>query len=652
MHEHQQKFTEQVTEMLNELEHSLLIFEKNPDDLTLIGGIFRTMHTIKGSAGMFGLSYIVELSHKIESIYSNIQKGNIRSDERIIDVTFRSADIILKLLHAGSSPDKKLLKEYEFLTEEINEFLTDDAPKVQHEVEKSALNFFFIRFFPDDDIDERGINLRAIFNKLGDLGHIRMIPKAVFEPGKYPTQWEIYLATTHNSDDIEELMMFVDMETEIARIADHDLLIDLSFVTEIEKHADDGKLLTQSEVVEIIAGLEASQRKASGAMPDIKHNTKATLRVDADKLDDLMRHVSELITLKSELLLVSSQMSDNRLTEIAEKLDKISGNIRNDMFEIRLISLESIRVNVERLIRDTAVMLKKEVQFTSEGMTTELDKTIVEKLTTPLMHIIRNSIDHGVEPANIRAQRNKTSHGNIKLKAWQSGSFVNIQVTDDGNGIDTDKIYKKAVEKKIISPAAVLSYKEIYDLMFEPGLSTAVQLSEVSGRGVGMDVVKNEIIAMRGDIIVESTPKVGTSVTLRLPVSLSIIDTLLIRAANMHFSIPIEEIIMVELVPRNILDENANRYVQIQSELLPYISLRTAFALTENRPDMEIAIVIAKENKKGVIIADKVIGEYQAVLKPLGEAFRTKHFLLGGSVMADGNISYIIDTSKLTETYK
>ncbi len=651
MLEHQQKFAEQVTEMLNELEHSLLIFEKNTQDLTLIDGIFRTMHTIKGSAGMFGFTHIVELSHKIESIYSEIQKGKIIPDEHIINVTFRSADLILKLLHVGANPDKKLEKEFEFLKEEIQEILGSESGTTETADKNEILNFFYIRFFPDNDIDERGINLRAIFNKLSDLGHIRIMPKTKEEPGKYHTRWEIYLATNQSIEEVEDIMMFVDSETEISLIAETDLIDNISFTKTIEQHAGSVDLLPLTDIQNIVHELFENS-SATINFKDSASNFKSTLRVDAEKLDDLMRHVSELITLKSELLLVSSKSENARLKEIAEKLDKISGNIRNDMFEIRLISLESIRVNIERLIRDTAVALKKEVQFSSEGMGTELDKTIVEKLGTPLMHIIRNSIDHGIEPATVRAHRNKTSHGNIKLKAWQSGSFVNICISDDGGGIDTDKIYKKAVEKKIISPVAVLTEKEIYNLMFEPGLSTAMQLSEVSGRGVGMDVVKNEILAMRGDIIIESTLKIGTKITFRLPVSLSIIDTLLIRSAGMYFCIPIEEIMMVELIPNTIIDENENKYLKIQNELMPYISLRQAFELTEQRPPVEIAVVVLKDNKKSVLIADKVIGEYQAVIKPLGEAFKGKQFLLGGSVMADGNISYIVDIVKLTEKFK
>jgi len=650
MQEHLQKFREEVKEMMSELEHSLLTLEKKPEDKTLVDAVFRHMHTLKGSAGMFGFDRVTELTHKVESVYTKVKNEDIKIDEQIINLTFNATDLVLKLLDDKTLKNPKNQKQYQGIIEELNEYFTSEELQQNVKEKNYDLKTFAILFEPDADLEERGINLKKLFKQLEEAGDLKVIAKSISDEKKYPVNWELYLATNKDEDDIEEILTFVDLESEILQLSDQNLLLNEDFLNKINEKADSDTLLTAEELEKIAEDIKKQEEE--NAQSDAQVQKKSTLRVDADKLDDLMGRLSELITIKSEIKLISSVKGYNEISELAVKLEQLSTDIRNDIFSIRLVALDSIRVNVERLIRDTAVSLKKEVQFQAEGMDTELDKTIVEKLHAPLMHIIRNSVDHGIEPAHVRAEKGKPAHGNIKLKAFQSGSYVHIEVADDGKGIDNKKLYQKALSQNLIEPGIKLSESEIANLVFIPGLSTAGELSEISGRGVGLDVVKSEIRKLRGQIDILSEKDKGTTISLKLPLSLSIIDSLLLQSGNMYFAVPMDEINSCMIVGEKEQNELESKYLKINSEPVPYLSLREVFPTEIERPASEIAVLIKKENDSKAIIADKVLGEYQAVVKPMGEAFKDRPFLSGGSLMADGNITYILDADKLVKYYE
>jgi two-component system chemotaxis sensor kinase CheA len=650
MQEHLQKFRDEVKEMMSELEHSLLTLEKKPEDKTLVDAVFRHMHTLKGSAGMFGFDRVTELTHKVESVYTKVKNGEIQIDEQIINLTFNATDLILKLLDDRSLKNKKNKKQFQGIIEELNEYFTSEELEQNVKEKNYDLKTFAILFEPDADVEERGINLKKLFKQLENAGDLKVVAKSVDDEEKYPVNWELYLATNKDEDDIEEIMTFVDLESEILQLSDQNLLLNQVFLDKVNEKAESDTLLTAQELEKIAE--EIAKEQEENEQTESQVQKKSTLRVDADKLDDLMGRLSELISIKSEIKLISSVKGYNEISELAVKLEQLSTDIRNDIFSIRLVALDSIRVNVERLIRDTAVSLKKEVQFQAEGMDTELDKTIVEKLQGPLMHIIRNSVDHGIEPAHIRAEKGKPAHGNIKLKAYQSGSYIHIEIADDGKGIDKRKLYEKAMAKNLIESGAKMSESEIANLVFIPGLSTASELSEISGRGVGLDAVKSEIRKLRGQIDISTKKDIGTTIKLKLPLSLSIIDTLLLQTGDMYFAVPMDEVNSCMIVSQKEQNELESKYLKIDSEPIPYLSLREIFATDIERPASEIAVLIKKENESKAIIADKVLGEYQAVVKPMGEAFRDRPFLSGGSLMADGNITYILDADKLVKHYE
>ncbi|MCP4177051.1 MAG: chemotaxis protein CheA [bacterium] len=656
MKEFQQKFIDDTIELMNELEHNLLTFEKNPRDKNLIESIFRTMHTLKGSGGMFGYSSIVELTHKVEDLYAKIQNEEIEASEKIINVSFSVSDIIRKLLHDVNLEDEKLKKKYDKLIDELDEFKVIDSEVQAQDESVNKFNFVYITMEPDKDFEERGVQLKTIFQDLSELGEIKIIPKPNSQKGKHHLYWEVFLSTEVDIDTVEQELMFISSESEMYVLSDRNFLQNRKFIEIISKNASNKSLYTNEELKEIVENIIEEEQQDSDnqnkqALPDITRQGKATLRVDAEKLDELMKQVSDLITLKSGLKLMAQQKADDDLYEIYENLDKITSNIRDEVFELRLIPLESIRVNLERLIRDTAIALNKEIQFTSEGLNTELDKTIVDKMLTPLLHVIRNSIDHGIETTNVRAERDKTSHGNIHIKAYQSGSYVYIRASDDGGGIDKKLLIRKALAKNIIKSDEKLTEKETFNLIFAPGLSTAVNLSEVSGRGVGMDAVKTEITKLRGSIYIESKPGMGTTTTFKLPSSLSILDTLLVKSGGMYFSVPLGDIDSCMLIDDEMLEDETNDYIRYEADFISYVRLRDLFKMEKEESIKERAVIINREEEKSAIIVDEILGEFQAVLKPLGDKMKARPFLLGGSLMSNGKIAYIIDTGILIKHY-
>lgn len=656
MQQFQQTFIDEANELLEKLEHDLLIFEKNPEDTSFLESILRAMHTLKGSGSMFGYDRIIEITHKAENLYTKIQNNEISVSEKVINISFSVSDLVKKLL-TDDKKDKTVANKYNKVVGELNDFFTSDELEAEKEKNtNTGLSLFYINFEPDSDIENRGINLRLLFSQINQAGKTLIIPKSVSDEEKYPVNWEIFIATENDIDDLEEIMMFVDLECEITLISNQNLLLNKDFIKIINDTSDATKIRQPGQVLEIIKQVSDETKQESvdkkGDIQDVDEQKSSTLRVNAVKLDDLMKRVTEIITLKSEIKLTATLRGYNDILDLVDKFDNITSLLKNDVFEIRLVSLDTIRVNLERLIRDTSARLKKEVQFTHEGLNTELDKTIVDRLTAPLIHVIRNSIDHGIEETSIRAEREKTAHGNIKMKAFRSGSNVYVQIIDDGGGIDKEKIIQKAISKNFIKPGENLSNKDILELVLRSGFTTTDSLTAVSGRGVGMDVVKSEVAKLRGSIEIESEQGVGTTISLKLPLSLSIVDTLLIQTGDMYFSIPLEEINRCELTPEEELKSSENSYLKFDDVFIPYISLREVFKTKTDFSGTSRTVIVRKQSKNTAIIVDKIIGEFQAVVKPLGKAMEGRAFLSGGSLLADGNIAYLIDSQKLIEHYK
>jgi len=381
----------------------------------------------------------------------------------------------------------------------------------------------------------------------------------------------------------------------------------------------------------------------------VKHtiSQKEMISIDSVKSDELMNFVSELVTIKESLNIIAKQHKENQIVTLAEKLEKVTRKIQDNALKMRLIPLNNIMIKFEKLIRDIAQKQGKEVIFEADGTDTELDKTIVDSLSEPLIHIFRNCIDHGIELPDIRTGLGKSKKGRIKFFAACNGNYVFIQIHDDGKGIDPEMIKKVALKKFIIKEDEKLTNLEILNLIFIPGFTTAENVTSISGRGIGMDVVKQKIADLRGEIEIDSEINLGTYITIKLPLTLSIVDTLMININNSNYLIPKDVVKNVDEIHKIDYRKIKNNVIFKNKNIIPILDLKKKFGTYINDNEYLKIISILNDDKEYGIIADKIVGEYQAVLKPLGEIFKEKDSFSGASILGDGTLALMIDINKL-----
>jgi two-component system chemotaxis sensor kinase CheA len=365
-----------------------------------------------------------------------------------------------------------------------------------------------------------------------------------------------------------------------------------------------------------------------------------------------MNLVSELVTTQASLTLYNQKFETPELEIISENIEKLSRRLRDIAFGMTLVPINNMFGRFQRLVRDVSLALNKEVQFVTEGGETELDKSIIETLTDPLMHIIRNSLDHGLELPEAREKLGKPRKGTVKLKAFYSGISVYIQIIDDGKGIDAEVIREKAISKGFMKPDDVLSDKEIFDFIFYPGFSTAAVVTDISGRGVGMDVVKRNISELKGSILVESKVNIGTTLTIKLPLSLSIIDGLLVDVANVYYIIPLSVVDKCYEVDNKQMMNNFNELLVLDDKQIPFINIRKEFGYSPlSGSEKSQIIVVSDADRKVGISVDHIVGEYQAVVKPIGKYYKNQDFISGATILGDGSIALVMDSHKIIDLY-
>ncbi len=644
------KYIEDAQDLLNNLDNDLISFEKNPDDSQCIERIFRVMHTLKGTSGMYGFDYIADITHDLESIFDLVRDNLLKVTTELFNLTLASVDHLRNLLADETLSDPANENLHQKIKEQIALILIHtDRNNLQIKQEKKQSNnevkirTWQIMFTPNDQIIKRGINILYTLSDLLKLGYYR-----IQEPDKSNNFkfWTIFLVTENTLNDIEDELIFVMDYCKIRLIADFDIFKEGELgnrkkaIDELPQYHSE-EINEYKENVNIkFADIEPKQIKTE------KHVSNRIM-VDSSKLDHLMFLVSELVTTKSELLLSIDLKNRERIFECAQKVDKLSKLLRDNALSIRLISIQELTMRFNRLVRDLSNSLGKKVDFETHGEDIELDKNIIDNINEPIMHLIRNCIDHGIESPEERIKVNKPETGIIKLFAYKSGNFIFMQISDDGKGIDKQKIINKAVGMGIIKENAQLSDKEVYDLIFLPGFSTAESLTQVSGRGVGMDIVRKKIQDVRGEIQIDSENGLGTSFTLKLQQTISIIDTLLVRSDNSKFAIPLEEVENCQLVNTQFLKSKQNKQIAYIEELIPFISLRDEFGYTSPVPEKQKLIVINKQEKCFAVVVDEIIGEYQAVVKSIGSTFADIEFISGASLLGDGGIALLLDTEKL-----
>ena len=655
-----QKFINEAETLLTSLDNTLIELEKDRDNKQLIGEAFRVMHTIKGASGMFGFEKVVEITHELESLFDLVREETMKVIPELIDISFSSADHIRALLYDEEFEKQEDIKNHAVLRNNLEALKSahklaiptiQSKPITKKDEENPPFETWHILFYPNDDIIDRAINLVYTFHDLFLLGNYK-IQHQPFLAGN-DQYWSIFLVTDKGYDQIEEAIMFIMDYCKIHKIASFNIFdqkefeIHEQYMSEIQDEIKTSIHQTANIQDEIcLQPIPVKPKDLDNAK--VQKLKTSHVNVEASKLDTLMYLVSELVTTKSELINALNKENQEKAVNAAENIEKLTKLFSENALNLRLVSVHEITEKFKRLIRDLAKQLGKNINFTTVGSDTELDKSIIDHISEPVMHLIRNCIDHGIEMPDLRKTKGKNETGTIRFETEKTGNFVYIYISDDGNGIDTEYIYKKAIEKGFITSGSELSTNEILNIIFLPGFSTAQSLSNVSGRGVGMDIVLKKIQEIRGEISIISDKNIGTTFTIKLQQTISIIDTLLVEAGNVTYAIPVGDINSCILEAHENLINRQNHLINFNGELIPYMFIEQPFYQSDLSDGATYKLVVLKKRDKTfALVVENIIGEYQAVIKPLGQAFNDVRFLSGASLLGDGSIALLIDTDKL-----
>lgn len=671
MNEFHQEYIEESKQVLRSLEQSLLHLEKKQEPEE-VNNAYRYLHTIKGSAGMFGMTDVERLAHELEAIFSDVRDGIRQLDEFILELTLHAIDVFIDLLDGrdATKQTEQIIQSVQQLTGGAGGDI-DTADKSNEQTSEG----FTVFLRPDKDVFKRGINLKAILDDFTDMGnceliiHNESVPFEAQLKNKDLTSWfEIIVATPQGKSGIEEVVMFLKPhEYTILELTNVDSFTSShysQFIALNEKEIQQRvelfhQLLPHliiSEVSQEDNGLTTPQEsKLTDEQLDNEDDTKIVrkskkeshISVSTNKLDQLINVVSELVIFRSEMQHLLGNNQSLEIAEALEKLDRLTLQLRDSSFQIRLVPLTILNVKLQRLIRSVSKELGKEIEFITEGLHTELDRSMINSIEAPLMHMIRNSIDHGIESPEERIKNNKPTKGLLKLYSYNSGDHVFIQVQDDGRGLDFDKIKAKGIEKGLLSRNQNYSEKELIQLMMTPGFSTADKITTVSGRGVGMDVVKKEIQALRGEIEVSTEKGLGTIFTLRLPLTLTVLDTLVVQVEANKYLIPINEVEYCYKEEHSKLFEKKSRQINYMGQLMPFVSLREHFSLPAAQQETETVIIVNKNDTRMAVVVDSIIGKLQTVYKPLNDLLSTTEYFSGASILGDGSMALILNALKL-----
>jgi two-component system chemotaxis sensor kinase CheA len=665
---HVEAYREEAAELLVELEGSLLELEDRPGDAELVGRVFRALHTIKGSGAMFGFDAIAAFTHELETVFDGVRTGRIAATPALVGATLAARDHIQALLRVPESEAERLRSQGDQVLERLRQAVPEGAqpqpvegahpqppngPALSDSVPASTpggdVCTYRIHFDPHSDILLTGTNPLMLLNELRGLGDLSLVAHGNripaldgFDPERCYTSWDAVLTTGAGENAIRDVFIFVEdrAELSIARI----------------EGADRPEALRLGEIL-VQAGAVAPER-VEAAVLEQKHmaalrekrsapEAAASLRVPAAKLDSLVNVVGELVTVQARLSGYALASGDSEVAFISEEVERLTELLRETSMSLRMLPVGETFNRFRRLVRDLSAELGKRAELTTSGNDTELDKTVIEQLSDPLVHLIRNAVDHGIEAPERRAALGKPPVARIQLSASHAGAFVLIRVSDDGAGLNREAIRARAIERGFIRPDAVLTEQQIDALILAPGFSTASSVSEVSGRGVGMDVVQRNLEAMRGSLSMASTTGKGTVVTLRIPLTLAIIDGLLVEAGDARFVVPLAHVSGCMELSRGEAQSGRQSLIGLRGELVPYISLRERFGISGHPPPIQQVIVAETHEGQYGFVVDRVIGDHHTVIKKLGRLFRDIDEVSGATILGDGSVALLLDVERL-----
>jgi len=707
-------FREEVAENLAELDGALLELETRPADAEQVDRVFRAVHTLKGACDMFGIHPVVVLAHDLESLFDQVRSGWRQVHKPLLDASFAVKDRFAAMLAEGADPAAEQDPQ---LAARLKELLrTPDLPGTADAPDKPAAPrpasdapaqaapaatdggepcCWSIRLAPSDPgFLERNDPL-ALLDELRAMGQGTVAcdlsglpPLAELNPSDCRLRFAVHLApdpaVACDANSLRDVFLFLENQGDVrieptgpeptsltptalapartqAQPQSQALRADAAPARPPAPQspprpaatADPAAAATVLQTTPAAPQAAPVGAEAKRPAQAAKKEAMQSLRVDAGKLDDLVNLVGELVIAQARLTQLASSLAHPALVSVAEEIERLSNELRDNTLGIRMLPIGTTFSRFRRLVRDLSSEMAKSIELVTEGGETELDKTVIEQLNDPLVHLLRNSIDHGVESPGERLAAGKPEVGTITLSAEHAGGEVVINITDDGKGMSAERIRAKAVEKGLVPAETRLSDSECFNLIFLPGFSTAEKITNISGRGVGMDVVKRSMDALRGKIDVQSEPGKGTRITIKLPLTLAIIDGLQIKAGEDQYIIPLSLVEECVELPRDRTEASGRgRTIQLRGEIVPFIRLREAFELEGQPPAIEQIVITRFEGERAGIAVDQVLGQQQTVIKSLGSYIGSVSGISGATINGDGTMSLILDVPTLVASVK
>lgn len=691
-------FIDETKEHLQNLNEQLLVLEKEPDNADTINEIFRAAHSLKGMAGTMGYKRMQRLTHDTENVFSEIRNGKMKVSADLIDTLFQSLDALEGYLENIQQTADEGTDDHEPIIKQLNDILangTGAAPAApaptqtpaaeqkkeaadddkngrkyknikleEHEIAaineavKKNMSVYGITVYVQDSCILKAARAFLVFKALEEVGEIIVSEPSVqdIEDEKFEFDFSLYLITEANEEKVKSMV------TSVSEIED----VVLEKIESVEGVSGEGEEKTEEkpEVKEEkpaqAAAKAVSQAASAKQAAPVKQASKPvvnrTVRVDIEKLDALMNQVSELIIAKNSLVSISSTENSEStlqgLHEQIEYLERITTNLHESVMKVRMVPIESVVSRFPRMIRDISKKLDKKMELYMTGEDTELDRTVIDEIGDPLMHLLRNSADHGLESNDVRIQRGKEEVGSIFLNAYQEGNNVIIEVGDDGNGIDIESVRSKGIERGIITPeqAETMSDKDVIGLLFMPSFSMAKKVSDLSGRGVGLDVVKSKIESLGGDVEVKTKLGEGTTFIIRLPLTLAIIQALMVELGGEKYAISLSTIQTIEDISvSDIKYVQSKEVIHIRGTVIPIIRLDKILDIgpREEEPENLTVVIIKKGDKLAGLVVDNLIGQQEIVIKSLGKYIDNTKLISGATILGDGEVALILDANVL-----
>ena len=687
-------FVEEAAEHIENLENGLLQLEKTPDDAELLNDIFRSAHTIKGSSGTVGLPDISRFTHVMEELLDDLRNKALTLHRDMINALLEAVDMIKEMIAAVGDKTEFEFVRCEPLMERIRglqgkQYLENSAsqeknaaPAGEHEGQ-----LFLISFIPSPDLFRQGCDPAKLLDELAELGVIESIqadidtipPLTELNPEILYLSWQLKLRTNANKEAIQDVFLFVedDCSIEITPILTPQqeipllgkLLTEEGIVSEedvrqaLTKQKRLGEILVSQGKTSQVEISKVLEKQGVQKAESFKKAVSSSIRVDLNKLDNLVNLVGEMVITQSMFQQVMTEWQQGsangfghateRTDRLFSQLQRIGKDIQEGTMALRMLPVGEVFQRFSRLVRELSTSKSKDIELVISGEDTELDKGVLEKVTDPLVHLIRNAVDHGIEPTEERIAAGKLAKSSVFLRAYQLGDAVYIEVEDDGRGLDRDRIIAKALSNGVINSEAGLSEDEICNLIFLPGFSTADKITDISGRGVGMDVVKRNIEALKGSVQLRTRKGHGTTVSIRLPLTLAIIDGLAASVGDEVFIIPIASVVESLRPAQHVVHtvEEQGELVNVRGEYIPLIRLSRALEIPgkQQNPWEGIVVVTHYQNRKYGLMVDELLGEQQVVLKNLGSATPKVQDISGGTIMGDGRVALVLDVAGIVQ---